>query len=138
MGEANDGPSPAGNDSTSEGKADTPEDFLKEGYAHVWGYSVLHFDLKSWFGKSWFSTPALPGQLSTTGGWGLYLLDQLGVLTCGDFWPWVGWGAVITLAAFLCPHFDDGHFDMPTDPVLLHLLLPTNQSGGTRSRGVPS
>ena len=71
MGEANDGPSSAGNDSTSEGKADTPEDFLKEGYAHVWGYSVLHFDLKSWFGKSWFSTPALPGQLSTTGGWGL-------------------------------------------------------------------
>ena len=28
----------------------TPEDFPREGYAHVWGYSVLHFDLKSWPG----------------------------------------------------------------------------------------
>ena len=74
VGETNDGPSSAGIDSTSEGKADTLEDFLWEGYAHVWGYS-LHFDLKSWFGESRFSTPALPGQLSTTGGWGLYFLD---------------------------------------------------------------
>ena len=28
----------------------------------------------------------------------------------------------------VCPHFDDCHFDMPTNPVLLHLLLPTNQA----------
>ena len=43
------------------------------------------------------STPALPG---TTGGWGLYFLDKLGVLAaCEDVWPWVGWGAVFFFLA---------------------------------------
>ena len=84
----------------ASGQADATEEPMQEGYAHIWGYSVLHFDLKSWFGRAWFSTPTMPGQLSTTGGWGLYFLDKLGVLACGSFWPWVGWSAVIALAIF--------------------------------------
>lgn len=85
----------------SEGKADAPDGNMREGYARAWGHSVLHFDLKSWFGHAWFSTPLPPGQLSAIAGWGLHRRERIGVLTCGDFWPWIGWGIVITLFTLL-------------------------------------
>ena len=73
----------------------------REGYAHVWGHSVFHFDVSSWFGPAWFSTPLKPGSLSSSGGWGLYFLDSFGVLTCGEFWPWIAWGVLGLLAITL-------------------------------------
>ena len=93
----------------SEGQSDPTKESSQsgipfEGIAHVWGYSVLHFDFRSWIGSSWFSTPTAPGTLSSSGGWGLYFLDQLGVWTCGDFWPWVArclLSAIVVLGAIL-------------------------------------
>lgn len=93
----------------SEGQSDPTKESSQsgipfEGIAHVWGYSVLHFDFRSWIGSSWFSTPTAPGTLSSSGGWGLYFLDQLGVWTCGDFWPWVArclLSAIVVLGATL-------------------------------------
>ena len=66
-----------------------------QGHAYFWGFSEFRFDLYSWIGPAWFSTPGQAGSLSSTGGWGLYALDKIGVLACGDFWPWVGWGVLI-------------------------------------------
>ena len=76
---------------------DTTGEHSAEGTAHIGGYSVLHFDVRSWIGPSWFSTPQTAGTLSSSGGWGLYFLDKIGVLTCGDFWPWVAWGGLLLL-----------------------------------------
>ena len=44
-----------------------------------------------------FSTPDHQGSLGTDGGWALYLLDKLGVISFGRYWPMAGWTALITL-----------------------------------------
>ena len=72
-----------------------------QGHAYFWGFSEFRFDLYSWIGPAWFSTPGQAGSLSSTGGWGLYALDKIGVLACGDFWPWVGWGVLIVLGTVI-------------------------------------
>ena len=46
-----------------------------EGWAHFWGYSVFHYDVHSWIGPGWFSTPLQTGTLSSAGGWGLAILS---------------------------------------------------------------
>lgn len=68
-----------------------------EGWAHFWGYSVFHYDVHSWIGPGWFSTPLQTGTLSSAGGWGLYFLDSFGVFACGEFWPLVAWGILAIL-----------------------------------------
>ena len=74
---------------SEEGWDDSSASFNFDGITHIWGYLVLHFNLRSWIGPSWFSTHSTPGILSSSGGWGLYLVDRLGLMACGDFWPWV-------------------------------------------------
>ena len=60
-----------------EGERSAPHAGDASTFAHVWGHSVFHFDIRSWMGPAWFSTPQQKGSLSSSGGWGLYFLDSL-------------------------------------------------------------
>ena len=58
-----------------------------------WNFRVL----LSWTNLMVFSTPDRQGSLGTEGGWALYLLDKLGVISFGRYWPVAGWTALATL-----------------------------------------
>ena len=49
-----------GGHSTTRDHATPEEDHHREGFVHIWGHSVFHFDLYSWIGPAWFSTPLHP------------------------------------------------------------------------------
>ena len=84
-----------------EGERSAPHAGDANLFAHVWGHSVFHFDIRSWMGPAWFSTPQQKGSLSSSGGWGLYFLDRFGLATCGEFWPWIAWGTLLALITVL-------------------------------------
>ena len=58
-----------------------------------WNFRVL----LGWTNLMVFSTPEQKGSLGTEGGWALYLLDKMGVISFGHYWPVAGWTALATL-----------------------------------------
>ncbi|OLQ15436.1 hypothetical protein AK812_SmicGene287 [Symbiodinium microadriaticum] len=58
-----------------------------------WNFRVL----LGWTNLMVFSTPEQKGSLGTDGGWALYLLDKVGVISFGRYWPVAGWTALATL-----------------------------------------
>ncbi|CAE7889472.1 LCP2 [Symbiodinium sp. KB8] len=58
-----------------------------------WNFRVL----LGWTNLMVFSTPEQKGSLGTEGGWALYLLDKVGVISFGRYWPVAGWTALATL-----------------------------------------
>ena len=62
-----------------------------------WNFRVL----LGWTNLMVFSTPEHKGSLGTEGGWALYLLDKVGVISFGRYWPVAGWTALATLLIVL-------------------------------------
>ena len=58
-----------------------------------WNFRVL----LGWTNMMVFSTPDRQGSLGTDGGWALYFLDKLGVISFGRYWPVAGWTTLVTL-----------------------------------------
>ena len=56
-----------------------------------WNFRVL----LGWTNLMVFSTPDHKGSLGTEGGWALYLLDKVGVISFGRYWPVAGWTALL-------------------------------------------
>ena len=58
-----------------------------------WNFRVL----LGWTKLMVFSTPDHQGSSGTDGGWALYLLDKVGVISFVRYWPVAGWTALATL-----------------------------------------
>ena len=71
-----------------------------------WAAETANFAAGGWgmnftAGGQWFSTGDQEGALRQDGGWVLYLVDQTGLWSFGDWWPAVGWVVLTAIVVLL-------------------------------------